>query len=350
MKKIYLFVIAIIIILFLARIVYSDLENTEKNEIKVYEEVSNDSPDVKINDDYNIFNSSPDIGPKYSKVLGFLPNEKLIKHIKMKSVSYPYIKLDTEQDHIIGTIIFENKGNEKLKVQSFFMQGNKFAKVKMNNSSEWAYSILYDVQPESSVEINIKIEWDKDGMNELLFFPLEHSGIPGLYNGEMSPIHRNFVMDGPVNVNNNTAKHTFDLDLKDVENVNLTPYPKWIGKNKQDIEYMINEGIVITKSPIEGMKLGPVPYNTEVDIISLDERGNSSVLMEKVKVKKNEPTYIFFDSQQLKELRTSKEKNYLMILNNREEELLADIKAVELGLKPFPTSFQTVIEFYKESD
>ncbi|MEY9975663.1 hypothetical protein [Lysinibacillus sp. RC79] len=98
------------------------------------------------------------------------------------------------------------------------------------------------------------------------------------------------------------------------------------------------------------MKLEPVPYNTDVDIVKIDEKGKSSILIEQVNVKKNKLTYIYFDAQQLKELRTSKDKNYLLILNNREKELLSDAKAVDLGLKPFPTSFQAVIEFYKESN
>ncbi|MGE7673435.1 hypothetical protein ACQKMV_07605 [Lysinibacillus sp. NPDC094403] len=352
MKNKYLFVFIPTLTLLIGILVYLKTENIQQTEtkVKVFEEVSNDSPDVKINNDYPFFNSAPDIDSYYTQVLGFLPNEDNLESIKVKDVSYPYIKLNKNQRHILGTIVFENKTKENMNVQSFFMQGNKVAKVKMNNSNEWAYSILYDVQPESSVEININIEWDKDGMNELIFFPLEHSGIEGLYSGQASSIQRYFVTENDTIVNNDTYNQAFDLDLKNTENINVSPIPKWIGKNKQELKYLIDDGTLVTKAPIEGMKLEPIPYNTYVDIVKIDEKGKSSILIEQVNVKKNKPTYIYFDAQQLKELRTSKVKNYLLILNNREKELLSDAKAVDLGLKPFPTSFQAVIEFYKESN
>lgn len=70
--------------------------------------------------------------------------------------------------------------------------------------------------------------------------------------------------------------------------------PSWIGKNKQKLEYMINNGTLVTKTPIEGMKLEPVPYNTDVDIVKIDEKGKSSILIEQVKVKKKQTNiYIF---------------------------------------------------------
>lgn len=351
MKNKYLFIFIPILILLIGIMVYLQPENIQqtKTKVKVFEEVSNDSPDVKINNDYPFFNSAPDINSYYTQVLGFLPNEAYLESIKVMNVSFPYIKLNKNQRYIMGTIVFENKTKGNMNVQSFFMQGNKAAKVKMNNSNEWAYSILYDVQPESSVEININVEWDKDGMNELIFFPLEHSGIEGLYNGQASTIQRYFVMgNDDTLINDDIYNQAFDLDSKSLENINVSPVPKWIGKNKQELEYMINDDTLVTNIPIEGMKLEPVPYNTDVDIVKIDEKGKSSILMEQVKVKKNKPTYIYFDSQQLKELRRSNNRNFLLILNNREEELLSDVKAVDLELKPFPTSSQAVIEFYKK--
>jgi len=188
-------------------------------------------------------------------------------------------------------------------------------------------------------------------MNELLFFPLEHTGFRGMYSGYSSSIHRNFVMDSKTKIDkNNLDNQTFELGQHNDENINLYIKPTWIEKNKQDIELMENNGTLVTKTPIEGMRLDPVPYSTEVDIVLLNEKGNSSILMEKVKVEKNKPTYINLDSQILKELRSSTERNFLIILNNREEQLFLDLKAFDLGLKPFPTTVKSVIEFYHESN
>ncbi len=351
MKKKYLSFSIPILILLLGIIVYSTIENSNKIETKVYEEASSDSPDVKISNEYQFLDSASDIPSSLTRVTGFLPNEEYLEYIKVKDTQFSYIKLNKNQRHIIGTIVFENKLKENMKVQSFFMQGNKVARVKVNSSSEWSNSILYDLQPESSVEISVKIEWDKEGMNELLFFPLEHTGFRGMYSGHTSSIHRNFVMDSETKIDkNNLDNQAFELAPQNYENLNLNLKPTWIEKNKQDVELMVNNGTLVTKTPIEGMKLDPVPYSTEVDIVLLDEKGDSSILMEKVKVEKNKPTYIYFDSPILKELRTSTERNFLIILNNREEQLLLDLKAFDLGLKPFPTSVKSVIEFYKESN
>jgi len=39
-------------------------------------------------------------------------------------------------------------------------------------------------------------------------------------------------------------------------------------------------------------------------------------------------------------------RQYIMITNNREENMLADIRAFSQNKKPFPTSYQGIIELH----
>lgn len=110
---------------------------------------------------------------------------------------------------------------------------------------------------------------------------------------------------------------------------------------------MVEQEKIFTKNPISKLKLDAIPYDTEIDILLIDELGNVSLMFEKVKIKKNQSTLIPLDSEVLNELNI---KKYFIILNNRGKDMIFDMKALDLKLKPFTTTYQSVIEFYMESN
>lgn len=320
-------------------------------------EIENDniSSDVKTSDKFSLLNSSKDViesSEQYSQAKAFIPDEDYIEYQNVKDAKFSYIKLPENKTIISGKIILENNTEETMKIQSFFMQGNKIAEVKTRSSEKWEKSISYDVQPKSSVEINVDIFWDKDGIDELTFFPLDHTSTIDRYNGGNLSTFRYFVLDDDIVINNDMlTTQSFKLDSEEkIDDPNFFPIPYWIGNDNKEVEYVVEQEKLLTKNPISGLKLDPVPYGTEIDVLLMDELGNLSVLLEKVKVKKNEPTFIHLNSDILNKLRKSQNKNYVILLNNRGVDILLDMKALDLGLKPFSTTYQSVIEFYKESN
>lgn len=294
-------------------------------------------------------NSVAESSQPFTQVKAFIPDKSYLDYQNVKGEKFTYIKLSKKQLTIKGTIILENNTKKSMNIQSSFIQGNKIAKVKTRHSKQWKTSFLYDVKPKSSVKIKVDIQWDKKGLKELTFFPIDNSSSIDRYNGGNLSTFRYFVLDNDLEIDNKKLKNqTFKLDSKiDLNSQEFLPIPSWIGKDKHEVKYIEKDNKLLTKSPITGLKLNSVPYDTKVDVLLMDKQGNLSVVIQKVKVKKNKPTYIFLSSEVLSNLEKTSNKNYAIILNNRGEDILLDIKSLDLGRKPFSTTYQTVIEFYK---
>jgi hypothetical protein len=310
-------------------------------------------PDVRISNEFSLLKSSGNTvesSVAFTQVKAFIPDSNYMDYKNIKNEKFKYIKLPKNKSVISGKVILENNTDGNMNIQGFFIQGNKIAKVKKKNSKKWERFITYHVNPRSSIEISVDIKWDREGINELIFFPLDHTAPADRYNGGNLSLIRYFVSDDEMNIEEDMlTKQSFHFDSSLHEANSYFPNPTWISNNDQEVEFIIKGDKLLAKTPIYGLKLHSVPYTTEVDILLLDEKGNLSIVDHKIKVKKNEPTFIYLPSKTLAQLRESQDKSYLILLNNRGIDLLADIEALDLGLKPFSTTYQSVIEFYKEA-
>ena len=306
--------------------------------------------DIKTTNEFRLLDSSKDIiesSEQFSQVKAFIPDSNYMESQNVQDGKFSYIKLEKNQSTVLGKIILENKTNNYMEIQSFFIQGNKIAQVKTINSEKWNFYVTYNVKPNSSVEISVEIKWDNEGINELTFFPLDHSSPIDRYNGGNLSLIRYFVLDNKININNtDLINQSFNLDNKS-EISGFFPIPSWVGNDDKEVEYVVEQEKIFTKNPISKLKLDAIPYDTEIDILLIDELGNISLMFEKVKIKKNQSTLIPLDSEVLNELNI---KKYFIILNNRGKDMLFDMKALDLKLKPFTTTYQSVIEFYMESN
>jgi hypothetical protein len=283
----------------------------------------------------------------FTKVLSFIPNDEYLQFVTVRGDKFSYIKLPKSKSIISGKLVYENNTKNNIIVQSIFLQGNKNIEIRPTTSSKWVPSIRYDVPPYTSIKIDIDLRWDKHGMQELSFFPLEKNSGVYRYNGSILSSYRYFVQSKDININKEMLQEQF-FSLKEMTSEqNYFPEPDWIGENKKDLEYSIEEKVPLTNEKINGLKLEIVPYNTTIDILLVDEYGNSSLIAENVKVIKDKPTYINIHKNDLNRMFKSSSRQFLLIMNNREEKIMADVKTVGINKKPFPTSFQRVIEFYK---
>lgn len=310
--------------------------------------------DIKIsNNEFKLLDSSKDkidSAESFSQVKAFIPDENYTEFQNVQDSKFSYIKLGENNSTILGKIILENKTNDNMKIQSFFIQGNSIAKIKTRNSEKWVSFILYNVEPNSSVEINVEIEWSKDELNELTYFPNDLSSPLDRYNGGNISLIRYFVLDDDTNIANaylNNQAFTLD-NINEIQN--FFPVPNWVDNENKEIEYIVEQEQLFTTNPISKLKLNPIPYNTNIDILLLDDKGYLTLLFEKIKIEKNKTTFVPLNSEIIKKLNESTRKNYLIILNNRDKEMLIDMKALDLELKPFSTTYQSIIEFYKESN
>lgn len=352
MKKI-LYVLCLSLILLSFGCANNDSENVASKGDVI--ELDQNSNNVEVSKEMDYLDKSSDIAETpvpFTQFKAFIPDEKNSDYLKVKDESVLYLKLSNITSSISGRLEFENNTENPMEIQTLFFQGNEVAKIKLVNESEYHNAIKYKVEPFSAVKIDIDIKVNKNGENELTFFPLDLTGLADFYNGANNGISRFYLDVNEENEENvSFEKHSFTLDQKEMENIeNIFPIPYWVDENQENIREKYIDNKVFVEKKISGLKLVAIPYETEVDIILIDEFGNTSVLKEKVKVSKNRETYIPIESDVLKEIYNNKHKQFLIILNNRGDEIITDLRAIDMDKKPFPTTYNSIIQIYKNID
>ena len=180
------------------------------------------------------------------------------------------------------------------------------------------------------------------------FFPIDQTSNMNRYNGGSLSNYRFFVQSKNISMDKQLINdQSFTLDQKELSNQqNYFPIPTWIDSDNKESKLVDKNNKLMTEEEVEGIKLAAIPYKTKVDVLLIDEFGNTSVLAEKINVHENKPTFVHIEPNKLKEMYENKSRKFIFIFNNREKEILADLKTLDIKKKPFSTSYQGVIEFY----
>ncbi|MDV2684465.1 hypothetical protein RYX56_08790 [Alkalihalophilus lindianensis] len=304
--------------------------------------ISKDQYDYLSKSDEVVESSSP-----FTQIKAFIANDEFIREESVQDEPFIYLELPKRTEYISGKIVYENSTNETMKVRSLFLQGDSNAEVKLINTSEWSSSIEYEVPSFTSISLDIEIKWDRQGMQELTFFPIDYSSYPNRYDGGNLATYRFFVHSKDLSISDAMLEgQSFDIDMQrfDEDDMNFFPIPTWLDKNEQELTYHIEDEKVFVEEEMKFVKLAAIPYNTVVDLLLVDEYGNISNIKDDINIKRNEETTI--PVEELQDLNKEDKKYFLIIVNNRGEEILADLRALNLYKKPFFTTYQGVIEVY----
>lgn len=325
----------------------------DQNDVK---RVTTENKSVEVSNDMSLLKASDKIAQStipYTLVKSFDPDGNFVKYKNVKDDDFLYLQISDSQSKISGDLIIENARENKVKFQTLFLQGNETVQIKPHSSEEWSRSLKYDVPPKTTITINIDINWDKNGMQELTFLPIgrmdKNEQIQ--YGNKNLSNYRFFVQSKDLIINDELLnEQAFELDQEELSSINLYPSPSWIGRNKNISEFTETNGEIFTNDPVKGIKLDAIPYDTSIDVILVDEFGNSTLLTENVKVKKNKKTIIPFEQKILDSMYNQDMRQFIMIINNRGEEMLADWRTLDLHKKPFYTSYQGILEFYQTAE
>lgn len=327
---------------------HQTIQDKDTNDILI---IDSSSESVAIShDNYNYLEKSNDIldgTVSFSQIKAFIANDEFIHEIIVQDEPFIYLKVPSDKDYISGKIVYENSTDEPMTVRSLFLQGDEIAEVKLSTSGEWSSTIEYEVAPYTSASLDVDVKWIEEGMQELTFFPIDYSSDPIRYNGGSFSTYRFFVHSKDISISDTILKNqSFNLDLSDLnQEVNFFPVPTWLDKDKKELIYSIDNNQIVIENPISFVKLAGIPYNTEIDLLLVDEYGNTNIIKKDIFLKENEEAIISIESE-LKDISIEDRKYFLMVINNRGEEILADLKALALNKKPFFTSYQGVIEVY----
>lgn len=309
--------------------------------------------EIKVNNNvHKLLDNSSEISESsepYTLASGFIPDEIWKENLKLNGgkEQFMYLKSKTN-DNITGTVVYDNATDKVINITTIFLQGNKNAMIKLKGSTDWKPAIYLSVPADSTVEFEIEINWNSNGSEELTFFPLNHSNEENRYNGGNLGVFRFFVMNKKEVLTKEMLKNqSFNLPSNfNMEKETVFPSPSWMGSTSFNPNYISQNNKRYTKEKIKGIRLDPIPYNTTVDIIWIDEFGNTNLLADNIEIKKRQSTEINIEKEILEDIYKTNNRQFLLVLNNRGQNILADIKAVDQNNKPFPTTYQGIIEIY----
>lgn len=285
----------------------------------------------------------------FTLVKAFIPDDSYVKTMNIQgSESFTYLTLAHGKSAISGKVVVENSTDEAIEFQAVFLQGNKATEFKPKDSKEWSKSLNFSVPSKTSMSLPVEVAINKEGMQELSFVPIEKVPSNEKLSNETINNFRFFLQLDDVNIDNNSLEEqSFELNNEQIASLkNPLPSPEWYGKDKKEVTFIEEDGEFFSKQSVEGIKLNQIPYSTSVDVVLFDEYGNSSLIKENVSIKKNEESYISLNEDLINEMYDEKMRQYIMVTNNREEDILADIRALKDKQKPFPTSYQGIIELH----
>ncbi|MEK4967508.1 MULTISPECIES: hypothetical protein [Cytobacillus] len=318
----------------------------------VLELKQNDNEDVNVTKEMEHLEQSSnvaDTSAPFTQVKAFVPQKENSRYLNVKDEQVLYLT-PSDSSSVSGSLIFENNTKNPMEIQSLFFQGNKVAKIKLSSEDDYYNAIKYKVAPFSSVNIDIDLKINNNGENELTFFPFDLTTSSDFYNGANNAISR-FYLELDKNQVKTTSfeNHTFELNQEEIMEIeNIFPIPYWVNADKQNIEEKFVDDKLYMKEKINGLKLLPIPYETEVDILLIDEFGNNTAIKEKVKVTKNKETYISIEDGIINDIYDNEHRQFFLIMNNRGEELITDLEALDKDKKVFTTTYNSIIEFQKK--
>lgn len=348
--KIYFSLISFILILILTGCASDVLEN-DFNERDIKQLTRSDEA-LEFSMNTTLLDKSDEIAESsisFNLAKGFIPDEEYKNTMNVQGEEVLYLHTSKDHSQLTGEIIVENMQEEKVEFQTLFLQGNKVAKIRTSDEDEWNPSVRYEVPANSTVNLSIEIDWDINGMQELIFLPIEKTE-ENLYGNANLSNFRFFVQNKDINIGQKLLdEQTFQLEKNmQFEDINFYPSPSWYGENKDEMIFREEDNQLYSEKPVEGLVLDAIPYSTSVDVLYIDEYGNSSLIEEDIKIKKNEKTFISIESKLLEEMYSHSGRQFFMVLNNREEKILADLRTLDKKRKPFMTSYQGVLEFYQK--
>ncbi|GEC91902.1 hypothetical protein [Brevibacillus brevis] len=261
--------------------------------------------------------------------------------------SFRYYINDDNSTIIKGKYVIDTTDKSN-KVTFIALQGNNSALVRLENDVEW-YSSLNITYPENStIVLPVEIKWSPQGEEELTIFPLKHEN-PDFYNGANLGLLRYLVLKNDEEIPQSMVNSQMNINstLLNKKEISYFPVPKWYDHTNNKIKLVLNEGRLLSNTQPSMLTLAPLPYSTMVDMIIIDESGKVILANSNIQLKEAQITNITLPDKTMHMLNQNKRRNFVILLNNRSREMLADMMAIKQSGKPYPTTFQLVIEYYK---
>ncbi len=285
-------------------------------------------PDQNRDIDTYIFKPSPDWLHEYK-----IDGQHTLKLLKNR----------TNANKITGEYIFDNHSTSDKLVTLIALQGNKNATLKVKGNQKWSNAVRFTAISDSTTKIPLEINWDQQGPEELTLINIKDQ-----YFNQSGMLVKRLVV---INKEEKLTKEMIDKQSLDIDNVDdnkfkIRPVPNAIDEENVKLQLYKREKMVFTSHKMNAITLSHIPYSAFIDILWVDEFGNVKTLESKQKLMPNQENKVTFSTEMLDFFYSNNQRQFLLFLNNREQDMLADYKVVSQKLKPFSTSFSIGFEIY----
>lgn len=268
--------------------------------------------------------------------------------VKKTDLLYPYYQVVGKPNKIAASLYLDNQ-LEDSKIQLIALQGNKIARMKHTEQQAWHRAMDIPIPQKARGEINFFIEWDTNGSEELIIFPIKYQN-PYSYMGAHPGVVRLFLgkEDRYGYSEEILEKYAVPTDTKGKK---LVPSLSWVDETQKTVLVHVNKNNQpYIEKETNKLSISELAYDTSIDLLYVSELGEIEVLQKRLLLKKNEVTLIEIPETKMNNYGKKRIRQFLFIINHRDEQLIQDYLAVSKGYKMQSTNFQQVIEIYPTKD
>lgn len=319
----------IIIFMFLFLLSCSSNNNIETSKI------------IEANNTTKIPNSL--VNQENAKQPHFFIDFKLDQAIAEESVNsiYPHFKLTPAfKNKLLGTLYIENTQSDT-NIILLALQGRKVTLLSQKGEDDWSRTLIVKSKKNNIISIQVDIKWDQDESDELIIFPFVES-FSNFYSGAHSSVIRLFVGDN--------RDYTFTdqeiegMKIQKNDDNKLIPELYWIDDDNQRVKTVINNDLPFSPKKYNKLFMTSLNNDTKVDIVYLNTLGESETLFYGYTQEKDKSTVFTIDKIKMEEYSKKNARQFLLVLNNKDDDMIKDLIAVNKGINPISTSFQRIIE------
>ncbi|QKS58611.1 hypothetical protein HUB98_21875 [Paenibacillus barcinonensis] len=285
----------------------------EKNKNKVAMNTSSISMDVTIN-----------------------PESAVRNHYE--GTKYPYFILNSNEDILSG--IFSLQVNKDTDLKIISLKGNELAPIRLPGDKEWFSNLKYTETGDNMLKIPFEIDISINNSEDILLIPIINDNF--FYSGEHSGVIRLVTIDN-VKLNKAMIDEQTISDV-DIETFHPRPSIKLTDINGNRINEVIREDKLYLSKNWSHLELANIMYDTIVDILWIDEEGKTEIIAENVQLNKNENFKLEIKKRYLDIMKENTKRQFFVVINNRNQKVLADSEAFNQNKKPTLTTFQLIKE------
>lgn len=259
--------------------------------------------------------------------------------------NYQYYKLKSDKlDQLNLSFLFDNTKIDT-DITLIALQGRKNTEIKLQGDNTWYSALKVPSKKNESSKLNFSIKWNSELSEELIIFPIIEEA-KNIYTGASLGVLRWYIEDEITNnVDYLKDMSNHKLGLQHEEYKNVYPILSWLNDKGDKIDVNLIDSIPYTKEDYSTLSISKLSLDSVVDLIYVNNLGESELVLSGYKVNKSEITNIELENIQNEKFdKDIKSRGFYIVLNHKDEELVKDLYAVQQGLKIVSTSFQQVIE------